>query len=95
MWPGPGGRGGVGSGELVSDEVADGNRGAVSGARCGDGGGDGTVAASYGNGAASRMADAGRCGCDDGVENVYGLAPRGPGEPDDVPAGVARARPGC
>ena len=86
MWPGPGGRGGVGSGELVGDKVSDGNSGAVSGARCDDGGGDGTVVAGEGNGAASRMADAGSGG-DDGVENVNGLAPRGPGEPDGSLAG--------
>ena len=89
MWPGPGRGGGTGPGELVGGEVADANRGAVSGAQGGDGGGggDGTVVAGEGYGAASRMADAGTSGGDGGVENVYGLAPRDPGEPDGEPAG--------
>ena len=93
MWPGPSRGGGVGSGELVGGEVADGNRGAVSGARCSDGGSDGTVAAGEGNGAASRMADAGTSGGDGGdggVVNVYELS-HGPGT-GWRSSGVARAR---
>ncbi len=65
--------------------------------RPGGGGGDGSVLAGEGNGAASRMADAGTSGGDGGdggVEKVYGLS-HGPGEPDGAPAGGARARPGC
>ena len=64
MWPGPGRGGGTGPGELVGGEVADANRGAVSGAQggVGDVGGDGSVLAGEGNCAASRMADAGTSG---------------------------------
>ena len=60
-----------GPGELVGGEVADANRGAVSGAQGGDGGGgDGSVLPGEGNGAASRMADAGSSGGDGGLVNV-------------------------
>ncbi len=85
---GAGQGGGTGPGELVGGEVANANRGAVSGAQGGDGGGggDGSGLASEGKGAASRMADAGNCGGDGGVVNVYELS-HGPGEPDRTGGG--------
>ena len=43
----------------------------VASARPPGGRGDGTLVAGEGNGAASRMADAGNCGGDGGVVNVY------------------------
>ena len=92
--PGPGRGGGTGPGKLVGGEVANANRGAVSGAQDGGGGGDGSGLAGEGKGVASRMADAGNCGGDGGVVNVYKLS-HGRGEPDGAPAGIARVRPVC